>query len=105
MRQAELHRTGRDRALIEQVRSKDVHRSRAVNRAHTLACLRRGISEAQFLALLVVARQGRPHMYVRHGRGSAGCCPGELGAARGAQALDDGRTRARRTDAGFRKWG
>src|SRR5256885_13835397 len=38
----------------------------------------------------------RPPAHVRHGRGGAGHGVGVLGAARRTQALDDGRTRARR---------
>lgn len=56
MRQTELHLSEHDRAVIEEVRSKGVHHSREVNRAHMLACLDRGVPEAQILAVLGVGR-------------------------------------------------
>lgn len=56
MRQTELHLSERDRALVEEVRSKGLHHSREVNRAHILACLDRGVPEAQILAVLGVGR-------------------------------------------------
>jgi transposase len=87
MRQTELHLSDDDRAIVDQVRSKGVHHSREVNRAHMLACLDQGVPEAQILtvldvgrtalwrtraaylqgglelALFDVARPGRPRMY------------------------------------------
>ncbi len=56
MRQTEVHLSGRDRAGVEEVRSKGLHHLREVNRTHILACLDRGIPEAQILAVLGVGR-------------------------------------------------
>ncbi len=56
MRQTELRLSEQDRALVEDVRSKGLHHSREVNRAHMLACLDRGIAESQILAVLGVGR-------------------------------------------------
>ena len=56
MRQTELHLSEEDRAVVEEVRSKGLHRSREINRAHMLACLDRGVPEAQILAVLGVGR-------------------------------------------------
>lgn len=56
MRQTELHLSEADRSVVEEVRSKGVHHSREVNRAHMLACLDRGVPEAQILAVLGVGR-------------------------------------------------
>jgi len=56
MRQTELHLREEDRAIVEEVRSKGLHHSREVNRAHMLACLDRGVPEAQILAVLGVGR-------------------------------------------------
>ena len=56
MRQTELHLTEEDRAVIEQMCSKGVHRTREVNRAHVLSCLDRGIPEAQITAVLGIGR-------------------------------------------------
>lgn len=56
MRQTELHLSEQDRSVIEEVRSKGLHQSREVNRAHMLACLDQGIPEAQILAVLGVGR-------------------------------------------------
>ena len=56
MQQTELHLSEGDRAIVEEVRSKGLHHSREVNRAHMLACLDRGIPEAQILAVLGVGR-------------------------------------------------
>lgn len=87
MRQTELHLTTADRAAVDEIRSKGVHHSREVNRAHALSCLDRGISESQImevvgmgrtalwrtraaylqggieLAVFDVARSGRPKRY------------------------------------------
>ncbi len=43
MRQTELKLTAQDRSVIEEIRSKGLHHSREVNRAHLLSCLDRGI--------------------------------------------------------------
>jgi len=56
MRQTELRLSEQDRALVEDVRSKGLHHSREVNRAHILACLDQGIPESQILAVLGVGR-------------------------------------------------
>ena len=56
MRQTELHLTEEDRSVIEEIRSKGLHHSREVNRAHMLSCLDRGIPEAQIMAVLGVGR-------------------------------------------------
>lgn len=56
MRQTELHLSETDRAIVEQLRSKGVHHSREVNRAHMLAGLDRGVPEAHILAVLGVGR-------------------------------------------------
>ena len=56
MRQTELHLSGQDRSVIEEIRCKGVHGSREINRAHVLSCLDRGIPEAQIMAVLGVGR-------------------------------------------------
>ena len=56
MRQTELHLTDADRATVEEIRSKGVHHSREVNRAHALSCLDRGVPEAQILEVLGMGR-------------------------------------------------
>jgi transposase len=56
MHQTELHLTDEDRSVIDDIRSKGVHSSREVNRAHVLLCLDRGIPEAQIMAVLGLGR-------------------------------------------------
>jgi transposase len=56
MRQTELNLSGEDRLVIDEIRSKGVHSSREVNRAHVLSCLDRGIPEAQIMAVLGMGR-------------------------------------------------
>ena len=56
MRQAELHLSKQDRAIVEEVRSKGHHHVRQVIRAHILSSLDRGIPESQILAVLCVGR-------------------------------------------------
>lgn len=56
MRQTELHLSDADRSLVEEIRSKGVHHSREVNRAHVLSCLDRGIAEAQIRSVLGIGR-------------------------------------------------
>lgn len=56
MRQTELHLSDADRAIVDELRSKGLHHSREVNRAHMLACLDQGVPEAQILAVLGVGR-------------------------------------------------
>lgn len=56
MRQTELHLTDKDRSVVNEIRSKGVHHSREVNRAHVLSCLDRGIPEAQILSVLGIGR-------------------------------------------------
>ena len=56
MRQTELHLSDADRSRVEEIRSKGVHHSREVNRAHVLSCLDRGIAEAQIRSVLGIGR-------------------------------------------------
>jgi transposase len=56
MRQTQMHLTGEDRALVDEIRSKGLHQAREVNRAHVLASLDRGVPEAQIMAVLGVGR-------------------------------------------------
>ena len=56
MRQTELHLSDEDRSMLEEIRSKGVHHSREVNRAHVLSCLDRGIPEAQIRSVLGIGR-------------------------------------------------
>jgi transposase len=56
MRQTELHLTDADRAAVDEIRSKGVHASREVNRAHVLSGLDRGVPEAQLMAVLGMGR-------------------------------------------------
>lgn len=56
MRQTELRLSDEDRLIVEEIRSKGVHHSREVNRAHVLSCLDRGVPEAQIMAVLGVGR-------------------------------------------------
>lgn len=56
MRQTELHLTEEARSLVDGIRSKGLHRTREVNRAHILSCLDRGISESQIMEVLGVGR-------------------------------------------------
>ncbi len=56
MRQTQLHLTDEDRSVIDEIRSKGLHHSREVNRAHVLSCLDRGIAEAQIMAVLGMGR-------------------------------------------------
>ena len=56
MRQTELKLSEEDRSVIEGIRSKGLHQTREVNRAHVLSCLDRGIPEAQIMAVLGIGR-------------------------------------------------
>ncbi len=56
MRQTELHLTEKDRSIIDEIRSKGVHHSREVNRAHALSCLDRGVPETQIMDVLGIGR-------------------------------------------------
>lgn len=56
MRQTELRLTDVDRLAVDEIRSKGVHHSRELNRAHALSCLDRGIPEAQILDVLGMGR-------------------------------------------------
>jgi len=56
MRQTELRLTDEDRSVVDEIRSKGVHHSREVNRAHVLSCLDQGIPEAQILCVLGIGR-------------------------------------------------
>ena len=52
MRQTELRLTDGDRKLIEAFRAKGLHHAREVNRAHILAALDQGVSQAEIMAVL-----------------------------------------------------
>jgi len=56
MRQTELHLTDEDRSVVDEIRSKGVHQSREVNRAHVLSSLDRCVPEAQIMAVLGMGR-------------------------------------------------
>jgi hypothetical protein len=56
MRQTPLNLSQEDRSVIEEIRSKGLHQTREVNRAHVLSCLDRGIPEAQITAVLGMGR-------------------------------------------------
>ena len=56
MRQTELHLSEEDRSIVEGIRTKGLHQSREVNRAHVLSCLDRGIPESQIMAVLGIGR-------------------------------------------------
>src|SRR6267143_280291 len=56
MRQTELHLTDEDRLVVDEIRSKGLHQSREVNRAHVLSSLNRGVPEAQIMAVLGMGR-------------------------------------------------
>lgn len=56
MRQTELRLTAKDRALVDDIRSKGQHQTREVNRAHVLSCLDRGIPESQIMEVLGMGR-------------------------------------------------
>ena len=83
MRQTELHLTDEDRELIELYRAKGLRHARAVNRAHILSALDRGIPEAQIMAVLGVGRTAiwrTRSAYLEGGAEYALCdvaCPGK----------------------------
>jgi biotin operon repressor len=56
MRQTELHLGVEDRELVESYRRGGQHAAREVNRAHILAALDDGLSEAQIMAVLGIGR-------------------------------------------------
>ena len=56
MRQTALQLTDMDRSVVDELRSKGLHHSREVNRAHVLSCLDRGIPESQITAVLGIGR-------------------------------------------------
>jgi hypothetical protein len=56
MRQTELHLSVEDRKLLDSYRRKGQHAAREVNRAHLLAALGDGLSEAQIMAVLGIGR-------------------------------------------------
>ena len=56
MRQTELHLTDEDRLVVDEIRSKGVHQSREINRAHVLSALDRGVPEAQIMAVVGMGR-------------------------------------------------
>ena len=56
MRQTQLQLSEEDRSVVEGIRSKGLHQSREVNRAHVLSSLDRGIPESQIMAVLGIGR-------------------------------------------------
>jgi len=56
MRQTELRLSDEDRSLVDAIRSKGLHQTREVNRAHILSSLDRGVPEAQIMAVLGMGR-------------------------------------------------
>jgi len=56
MRQTALQLLKKDRPTIDAIRSKGLHHSREVNRAHILAALDRQLPEAQIMGVLGVGR-------------------------------------------------
>ena len=56
MRQTELQLTEEDRSVLEGIRSKGLHQSRQINRAHVLCALDRGVPEAQIMGVLGMGR-------------------------------------------------
>ncbi|WP_322784639.1 helix-turn-helix domain-containing protein, partial [Verminephrobacter aporrectodeae] len=56
MRQTELHLTNKDRKTVGKMRSKGLHHSREVNRAHVLWCLDQNVPESQIMAVLGIGR-------------------------------------------------
>ncbi|TAM41313.1 MAG: helix-turn-helix domain-containing protein [Rhodanobacter sp.] len=56
MRQTELQLAKEDRVAVDKIRSKGVHSTREVNRAHVLSCLDRGLAGAQIMAVLGIGR-------------------------------------------------
>ena len=56
MRQTELNLSEEDRSIVEDIRSKGVHQTREVNRAHVLSCLDRGVPESQIMVVLGIGR-------------------------------------------------
>ncbi|MHB1201231.1 MAG: helix-turn-helix domain-containing protein [Polaromonas sp.] len=56
MRQTQLNLSEEDRSVVEEIRSKGLHQTREVNRAHVLSCLDRGIPESQIMAVLGIGR-------------------------------------------------
>jgi len=120
MRQTELRLSDEDRSLVDAIRSKGLHQTREVNRAHILSSLDRGVPEAQIMAVLGMGAHGcvayarsispgrcgvgslRRCTFgaatpVRHRRRSTSDGAGVFDAAGGPAALDDGGTRAGRT--------
>jgi hypothetical protein len=56
MRQTELHLSSKDRRLVSEFRAKGLRHVREVNRAHILAALDRGVTEALIMDVLGVGR-------------------------------------------------
>ena len=56
MRQTELHLSDEDRSVVEEIRSKGVHHSREVNRAHVLSCLDRASRRRRSWSVLGIGR-------------------------------------------------
>jgi hypothetical protein len=56
MRQTELRLNRRERRIVDEFRSKGLHRAREFNRAHILAALDRNLPEQQIMEVLKVGR-------------------------------------------------
>lgn len=56
MRQTELSLNKRERRIVDEFRSKGLHRAREFNRAHILAALDRKVPEGQIMEVLNVGR-------------------------------------------------
>jgi hypothetical protein len=56
MRQTELSLNRQDRRIVDEFRSKGLHRAREFNRAHILAALDRKLPEQQIMEVLKVGR-------------------------------------------------
>lgn len=56
MRQTELSLSKRERRIVDEFRSKGLHRAREFNRAHILAALDSGVPEQQIMTVLKVGR-------------------------------------------------
>lgn len=56
MRQTELLLTDEDRRVVDEIRTKGLHRAREVNRAHVLSAMDRGVPLSQVMAVLGMGR-------------------------------------------------
>ena len=98
MRRTELHLTKQDRQLIASFRAKGMHSAREFNRAHILAGLDRGLSEAQIMDVLGVGRTAIWRTRAAYLEGGLEVCPPRRGAAGQAPAIRYG---CRGTDFGL----